>query len=238
MFPRRFMHSFCVAVVFAPAFAIYATASIQVGDLINFQNGPGSPGGEFGVTLSGGSGETEAIVFCVEKDEFIDFTSDFYVSSISKHAVGGGVDGGGPQGDPVDARSAWLYYNFRKGTLPNYVFGAINDYSAGRAVSANAMQNAIWFIEQEQGSAGVGQAYVDLATQELGDYNSQGSDYSGNMNEALNAVRILNIRWDDEFGDEAQSQMFLVPEPGSALTWSVLAIGGAFFVRRRKSAKL
>ena len=212
-------------------FVSNASASIQVGDTIRFQNGPGSPGGEFGIAFAATPTETEMISFCVERNEYINFTSDFYVESITNYANNGGVGGGVDGRDYVDARSAWLYYNFRMESLANYVHGSITDHSAGRATSANALQNALWFLEEEQTSAGVGQDYVDAANAEWTAFNTA-TDYVGNMQAAIDSIRIMNIRWNDETGDYAQSQMFMVPEPGSMAIWSLLGLGCVVLRRR------
>lgn len=214
----------------ALCFAANADASIKVGDLIRFQDGPGSPGGEFGIAHASTPTVTEFITFCVEKNEYINFSSNFYVESISMTADAGGVSGG-PQ-DPVGPEAQWLYYNFRMGTLVNYIAGGVNDTSTARTNSANALQNAIWFLEGEITNAGSGQAYVDLAVQELFAYNNS-SNYSGNMATAMDRVRIMNIRWNNANGDRAQSQMFMVPEPTAMSVWASIGLS-ALFVRRRQ----
>ncbi len=49
-------------------------------------------------------------------------------------------------GDPLDPRTAYLYTKFVSGTLAGY------DYtpSTGRIFSAKALQDVIWYIEDEQ----------------------------------------------------------------------------------------
>src|SRR5690606_12853492 len=98
-----------------------AEASLQVGDRIRFTDKEGTQnGGEFGVHLKdspnpymGGNGESAELfrTFCLERNEYLDFSSSgFVIDSISKEAVNGGT--GGPNPDPISAETAWLYYNF------------------------------------------------------------------------------------------------------------------------------
>lgn len=229
---RNFLVAFvCLLLVSASAQASIVT----VGSLIKFQNGPGGSGGEFGIAHAGTPSVTEFVTFCVEKDEFVNFSSTYYVESIEKFADRGGVNTN--EGDPVDATTAWLYYNFRMGTLFDYVYGDITDTSNARKHAANRLQNAVWHLEEEQAGTGSGlndgAAYVAAAQQELFDYQSS-SGYTGNMQEAINRVRIMNIRKGSATGAKSQSQLYLLPEPASALTWAVLAIGFVGVTRRRK----
>lgn len=223
--------SICLSLLFA----IQAFGSIQVGNTIVFQNGPGSPGGEFGVALAATPNDTEMITFCVERNEYINFSDTFLVDSIETYADAGGV-GGGPN-DPLDARTAWLYYNFNHGTLLNYTSGLINDFSGNRVSSANALQDAVWFLEQELTSAGVGAAFVQAANDEWNDYaGGTNLTYSGNMQDAIDRVRIMNISWSSgaRTGQRAQSQLFEVPEPGTIVIWSALGLLGMAGYRRRR----
>jgi hypothetical protein len=231
---RLFQKSFCCIVLLV--FCTPALASIQVGDTIRFQNGPGSPGGEFGIAHAASPTITEFLTFCVEKNEYINFSSDFYVESIETFANNGGVGGATGNQDPVDARTAWLYYNFRNQTLANYTFGDVNNFSSNREDSANALQNAVWFLENEQDSAGSGAAFVAAANAEWNEYINNALTYSGNMLDAINSVRIMNLRWGNATGQFAQSQLFMTPEPGTITIWAGLGLLGVFGYRRSKSS--
>ncbi len=208
-------------------------ASIKVGDTIRFQNGPGSPGGEFGIAHSATPNITELVTFCVERTEFVNFTSNFYVESIETYATNGGSGAVGGQ-DPVDARTAWLYYNFRHETLANYTYGALTDTSSSRVNSADALQKAIWFLESELASPGSGAAFVAAANAEMNSFLNNSLGYTGNMAAAIQSVRILNLLKNNASGESAQSQLFLVPEPGSLLVWGGLGLVGLVVGRRRK----
>jgi PEP-CTERM motif len=70
----------------------------------------------------------------------------------------------------------------------------------GTANSANQLQQAIWFIEQE--SLGASNTFVALATPAVGS-----GEWSG-----LGPVQVINLVYPD--GRYAQDQLVLVPEPG------------------------
>ncbi len=220
-----------------------ADASIQAGDYVRFSSGAGraNGGGAFGVfEVTGTSpgapgskgikGDFEFWTFCLERNEYLDFSNDFKVDSISQNAMGGGKGGGGINGDPLGERTAWLYYNFRLGTLQND--GAVSGWSTGRL--ANTIQNAIWDYEEEQLPL-TNDGLILQGLAESADLDRS----SSNMLAAIGSVRVMNISYatGSSYGNRAQSQLFLVPEPASMATWSLLALGFAGFSRRRRSQK-
>ena len=50
-------------------------------------------------------------------------------------------------GDPLNAETQWLYYNFIAGTLDDA--GYLSGFAYGNADSYNALQQAIWYYEGE-----------------------------------------------------------------------------------------
>ncbi|MFN0011314.1 MAG: hypothetical protein ACKVS8_06685 [Phycisphaerales bacterium] len=184
-----------------------------------------SPGGEFTATpLTGSAGvvglladlsPTTFETFCVEANEHYR-PGDTYAFVINTGAVQGGVGGQtSPNFDPLDPRTAYLYHHFRNKTL------ALFDYSAGgRQGSAGALQQAIWFIENE---GGTNNAFVALAEAAI-----LGGAWSG-----IGDVRVLNLS-NGEFPN-AQDQLTIVPggipTPGAGL---LASLGLAAAARRRR----
>lgn len=195
---------------FAGSTPVLAGDPVSVGDLIYINDREGStPGGEFGVATSLG-GPDLFRTFCIQRDEPIDFANPFVITGISTIAL--------EQGDPLDYRTAWLYTQFRAGTLPGYNY---TPNSLARVESANALQQAIWYIEQEQAIVytPLAQYFVDLANN---------SGWTG-----VGQVRILNLRY--VTGAPAQDLLVLepVPEPAS-MALAGLGLAAVMKLRRRK----
>jgi hypothetical protein len=203
---------------------------ITAGDSIRFFDKEGSTGGgEFGVAELPAYNVELFRTFCLEKTEHIDFSKyGFKVVGVTTTAYDGSV---GPAGDPLDPMTAYLYTAFVKHTL---VSGY--DYTAGTAqhiADANALQHAIWFIEQEPGVA-------PLAGKALAFYNEAVAAGW----KTLGDVRVLNLEWNapgDPFtkrqyaeGTKAQDVLYIVPEP-SVMILLGLGLVGIGVSRRRRS---
>jgi hypothetical protein len=196
-----------------------------------------SPGGEFTLTPSGIPSVPNGVpfqTFCVETNEYINIGGTYYVN-VNTAAVlgdGGKKAGGNPLtgglGDPLDARTAYLYTQFRAGTLAGYNYTA----GAGRAASAGALQNAIWVIEQETGKvletdqARAFKAAADAATAPGGEwYAKYGADGIGD-------VRVLNLYSDSTRTGLCQDQLVLVPAP-AAIGLGMLGLALVGWLKRR-----
>jgi hypothetical protein len=209
-------------------------AAIVVGDTVRFFDREGTTttdSGEFGLAKLPDADTELFRTFSMQRDEFMDFHKHgFEVVGISNKVQ--------QQNDTLDWRTAYLYTQFRNGSLSGY------DYGAGRDSSANELQEAIWAIEGEVYVAD-GQAlnWINLASEAI-----QDGLWSG-----TGAVKILNLTWATARGDHEQGQgatdvLFLdaegppnnevVPEPSSLAVWSLLGFAGAAFAwrRRRKAA--
>lgn len=198
-------------------------AGISTGDTIRFTNREGSTGGgEFGVAELPNANTELFRTFCLQVNEYLDFSPiGFKVVDISDHAQG-------YSDDPLDARTAYLYTQFRNGTLSNYNY---TPSSAAHVASADALQKAFWAIEGETGSA-TGQALTWI--------NEAAAAISGGAWSGLGNVRVLNIEWtfrsEGQFpeGTPAQDVLTIVPEPASFTVWCVLGMAGLAAWRRRR----
>jgi hypothetical protein len=173
-----------------------------------FQNGDG---GEFNAVTTGlGSFGT----FCLEAGEFISQppAGGPYTYTINTGAVqGGGVAGGANTTDPnnplltmdnVSLGTAWLYSQFRAGTLT--LDDGTGSYFSNELANAGELQQAIWYLEDE--APGQSNGYVVLAENELSETLPQ---IKADSNGAYNVV-ALNLF--DSNGNLAQDQLGIDPE--------------------------
>lgn len=258
-----------------------AHASLQTGDRVKLTNGVGNgPGGEFGVEfvsgLGGGLDPFQDVVFCLEKSENISYNTAYWVTIEPNALQGGGgslnpvtlpydtstfnpaihgdpVGGDGPvSGDNWGDATQWLFQYFALGQLDN----AVGSYAAGDASSADALQNVIWYLQEE-----ISSLYSGLTGSELGiaddllDWALDQGDYTGedpNDPSARYDVLAMNL-WGTrtstgKYKDRKQSQLLLiklesnepddvVPEPMSVGIWGAfLALGTIVYRRRARAA--
>jgi hypothetical protein len=83
--------------------------------------------------------------FCIEGNETISGYSATYNAALSQNAMYGSQP---TTGDPISVGTGWLYSQFAQGTLAGYNFGGT---TAQRQASAGLLQNAIWWLEGEEG---------------------------------------------------------------------------------------
>ena len=182
------------------------------------------PGGAFQITTGAG---LETVVgssflsFCIERNEYINLPGNYY-GNVNSAAVEGGV---GPAGDPISLATAYLYAEFRRGTLSGYTYGS-NE-------SANELQDAFWYLE---GEGGVKNSFVTTARDalHLTDTTVLTTDANGEY-----GVVVLNLY--DAAHNLHQDQLALaVPEPSTVMAGLLLllplGVSTVRILRRNKAA--
>lgn len=224
-----------VVLAFMPTLAMadYYGGQIYYNRIAGYYSGNG---GEFTLSTDGGSGlllnlsayaattknqtgstaKPSFQTFCVETTEYVASPMEIVVSTTTAEGItdSHAILGGKPSGDDLDPMTAYLYTKFAQGTLSGY------NYGAGRATSADTLQKAIWWIENESG--GVNNAFVTLANTAV----AVGGEWYG---KGIGNVRILNTWTPGHIGESAykkQDQLYLVPTPAAVLL-GMLGLGAA-----------
>ncbi len=246
--------------MFASSVALANPTSVTLG------NGWGNLAGEFKAKVTGGTFTpfqtnpgvlygtgTSFITFCLEKNEYFQNydTQNLYVKGApNSGAIKGGVGrakmyaGDVPltpiaNFDPISKATQLLYYRFSDGDLAGYNYSN----TAARAASADSLQNAIWYLENELGNEpAVGPSLLSsLSAQTQAWVSDAISDVTNNTYDddaeknGLWRVQVLNLYTDPGFQNISQDQLYMVPIPEPETYAMMLAgLGLIGFVARRR----
>ncbi len=204
-----------IAAVALMASTAFAGVDVRVGDEVKVPNGGydlsllGGP-----ITLQNLSAGGSFTTFCVEMGELI------YVPNV-RYTVDGIGDTTVASGYTMSERTAWLYSNFRSGSLAGYTNASAEN---------DALQYAIWRsmgYSHSEITSRHNNAVVNAA-QTLADVNGWWKDSVANFNDVpnwsgLGNVRVANLVRNSN-GQLGQDQLVIVPVPAAALL-GVLGLG-------------
>ena len=134
--------------------------------------------------------------------------------------------------DPLDSRTAWLYNEFLNETLSGYDFSSTTE----RKRSAEALQHAIWYLEQEETATQINRL-TSSVKDATWDFINQANASPWYQTGFIGDVRVLNLTHDFKGFQRAQDVICrevppAVPSPGAILLTGLgTAIVG--LVRRR-----
>jgi hypothetical protein len=182
-------------------------------------------GGEFIITPAGSDPFRS---FCIERNEHVNPFGNTYTYVENNQAVGGGL--GGPHPDPISIGTAWLYRQFRDGTL--------GSYDTSNTANQSDLQNAFWWLEQEIGTLDIDgnpePAYDPTTNLYLSEaLTALGGTLAGLQADADGAYNVGVYNLYNLDGTLAQDQLALVPDGGSTLLMLGLGLTGFAFVSRK-----
>lgn len=159
--------------------------------------------------------------FCLELGESVPLNNTYsYV--VNDRAINGGV---GPAGDPISIGTAFLFSQFAAGTLAGYDYTATS-YGVDRSASAAYLQQAIWWLENEETLSASQQAANSFIVLVQGMWTNPMADNNG-------TYRVAALNLYDAAGNLAQDQLVLVPDGGLTVALLGMAFIGLLALKRR-----
>jgi hypothetical protein len=159
-------------------------------------------------TATTGPGLGSFQTFCLNSAALIT-TPGTYNYSLSDSAVPGSGKVGNP--DPISIGTAWLYSQFRMGSLVGY---------ANTASVNHLLQQAIWWLEDD--GAGLGGAannsFIQAAETALS------LDDTTIRNDANGAYGVFAMNMTDKTGAQVQPLLGMVPEPSTVVAGALLLL--------------
>lgn len=235
----RYVYLCAAAIALLSGVTFAAFSPISRGNLLRVEGGSwqSGGGGEFKITALSGFAGLNGLPsdplggdsfqsFCLERNRVLHLGpgssghANEYGFVMGTAAVAGGYGGGSP--DPISAATAFLYTQFRMGTLSGYAFGGTNEE---RAASAESLQIAIWTLEDEYGGSTIPAPANAQAEQWVADALAAAA---GSWGQTLGLVRVLVL---SQNGTDSQDVLTMIPLP-PAVWGGLAALGGIVAFRR------
>jgi len=190
--------------------------------------------------------------FCLEYNEYFTLGGEYH-AAISTAAERGGLGGQtSPNSDPLSAGSGYLYTLFATGSLTGYTYtdGSGPEADGQRAQSAEKLQKAFWYLENEMAFDAAGGLANPFLLTALTKFGNPYSDFYATRdaaradNNGAYDVMVLNIWTENASGDVTQynqSQLIMVsppttrkvPDGGATLMLLGLGLSGVAWLRRK-----
>ncbi len=171
--------------------------------------------------------------FCLEYNEHF-YPGTAYDVTFNNNAIKGGVTSS--QGDPISVGTAWLYYEFSKGTLAGYDY---DPPTSDRSADAGNLQKAIWYLEGES-TVALNAEYTTLLEGQFGSITNAMADSNGQYPVAV--MNLWSVGYPGDLSHRIQDQLVctpasggnVIPAPGAILLSSI-GVGLVGWLRRRKT---
>jgi hypothetical protein len=193
------------SISFATPIPINVGDEIKISGQTPYATVSGGRGGPYTASSPKGSWEN-FLTFCLEIDEYLNFSSTFIAGNISTATDNGGKNTNA--GDPLSYFTAYIYTKAVSGAFAQ---DQLDD-----------VQYAIWYEEEEIAWSSLPQAAQSFFNQQKDNFSISGWNGLGN-------VRVINLT--DLSGNKKQDLIVSVPEPpaSATLVFGIGLIGFAGF---------